>query len=107
MKLTLEEKIARGLVLNVTELMRATGYGRVQIKRMNPPLVEGKIRLSDFWNHVHSLGDFQETPTGVGASPEPSRDRRSHEDTPDAPRNWNDPPSASRLLAESHSHSIG
>lgn len=45
-------KHKRGLALNVGELMAATGYGRAAIKRIGPPLVEGKCRLADFWAHV-------------------------------------------------------
>lgn len=57
MKLDLQEKIDRDMALNVSELMAATGYGRVALKRMPIPMVEGKIRLSDFWRHYDALAN--------------------------------------------------
>lgn len=82
MKRTLADKIASDMALNISELMRATGYGRVQINRMKLPLVEGKIRFSDFWLHVASLG----FPKVAAASPVSSSDLRSGEDKSRAQR---------------------
>jgi hypothetical protein len=69
------EKVERDLALNISELMAATGYGRAAIKRIKPPLVCGKIRLSDFWKHVKALGS-QATGTTTSVSPEASNDLR-------------------------------
>ena len=74
MKPSLQEKIDRDMALNVSELMEATGYGRVQIKRINPPLVCGKIRLSDFWRHHAKLGVQEKTVTTTARSLEPPSD---------------------------------
>ena len=54
-KLTLEEKVALNMPLSASELRKAAGYGRRAIKRINPPLAGGKIRLHDFWKHVEKL----------------------------------------------------
>jgi hypothetical protein len=36
MRLALQDKIARDMALNASEIMAATGYGRRAIKRINP-----------------------------------------------------------------------
>lgn len=64
------------MVLNASELMAATGYGRAAIKRMNPRMVCGKIRLSDFWKHQAKLAQ-QATVTTTSVSPEASNDLRA------------------------------
>jgi hypothetical protein len=43
------------MALNIGELMRATSYGYHAIHKIAPPLVCGKIRLSDFWKHYESI----------------------------------------------------
>lgn len=84
--LTLAEKLARDLVLNVSELMEATGYSRLAIKRMNPPLACGKMRLGDFWKHVKGLGKPREIIEAVAALTAPSSDLPSIADRLRAPR---------------------
>lgn len=64
--LTLSGKIERDLALNVSELIAATGYSRLAIKRMNPPLACGKMRLGDFWKHVKGLGKPRYLMTPIG-----------------------------------------
>jgi hypothetical protein len=75
MRLPLQDKIDRDLALNLSELMSATGYGRVQIKRMGVPMVEGKIQLKDFWKHHAKLAHEERGPI-TGASLEPPNDLR-------------------------------
>jgi hypothetical protein len=85
MRLALQTKIDRDLALNLSELMAATGYGRRAIKRINPPLVCGKIRLKDFWRHHAKLGVQEKTTTTTAASLEPSSDLRLIADRMRAP----------------------
>lgn len=73
MRPAIQDKIDRDLALNVSELMAATGYGRRAIKRINPPLVCGKIRLTDFWKHHAKLAHEERGPI-TGAPPEPPND---------------------------------
>jgi hypothetical protein len=91
MKPSLQEKIDRYLALNASDLMAATGYGRRAIKRINPPLVCGKIRLSDFWRHHAKLGVQEKTVTTTAISLEPPSDLQSIMAMMRAP-----PPGASR-----------
>ena len=86
--IALWEKAERDMALNLTELMAATGYGRAAIKRMNPPLVCGKIRLSDFWEHVNGLAQQAAVAT-TSVSPRPSSDLRVIADRMRAPRSEN------------------
>jgi hypothetical protein len=65
----LVDKIAAGHALNVSELMRATGYSRRAIKRIAPPLVCGKCRLDDFWKHVENLSGGHQPPKNEVAQP--------------------------------------
>jgi hypothetical protein len=84
---TLQDRIDRDLALNLSELMLATGYGRAAIKRMNLPLVFGKLRLSDFWKYWQTLQPITLKPTTTGASPVPrSSDLQSIVDKMRAPR---------------------
>jgi hypothetical protein len=74
MKPSLQDKIDKDMALNASEIMAATGYGRRAIKRINPPLVCGKIRLTDFWRHHAKLGVQEKTVTTTAISLEPPSD---------------------------------
>ena len=93
MKPSLQDKIDRDLALNLTEIMAATGYGRSAIKRIKPPLVCGKVRLSDFWKHHAKLGQKEMNGAAVVpnitttvASLEPPNNLQSIVDRMRAPR---------------------
>jgi hypothetical protein len=74
MKPSLQDKIDKDMALNASEIMATTGYGRRAIKRINPPLVCGKIRLTDFWRHHAKLGVQEKTVTTTAISLEPPSD---------------------------------
>ena len=76
---TLQDKIAFGHVLSVSELMAATGYSRAAIKRIKPPLAVGKIRLQDFWRHVETLAATESSKTAA-LHVVPSRSNTDSED---------------------------
>jgi hypothetical protein len=49
------QKVERDQALNVSELVEATGYSRASLRKMNVPLVCGKIPYSDFRRFLHKL----------------------------------------------------
>lgn len=55
MKLSLQEKIDADMPLNIGELCKATDYSRRKMKQINPPMVAGKCRLSNFKQHEQSI----------------------------------------------------
>jgi hypothetical protein len=51
------EKVNRDLALNLRELAEVSGYSYPMLKRINPPLVCGKIPYSDFRRFLRKLQD--------------------------------------------------
>jgi hypothetical protein len=61
--MSLQEIIDWDLAVPMSKLVKITGYSRMEIKRIDPPMVCKKIRPSDFWAHVRKLQkQFQQKP---------------------------------------------
>lgn len=88
MKLTANQKLDAGMALNLTELSKVTGWGVSSLRRMELPLICGKMRAEDFWRVLRRRQEEQFIPDPVFPSClEADRDLRSTADKFRAPRN--------------------
>ena len=56
-------------VLNLSQLAHATGYGRTTLKKMQLPLINGKMRLTDFWRIIRKRQDALEKQSTLNSQP--------------------------------------
>ena len=103
--MSLQEIIDWDLAVPMSKLVKITGYSRMELKQIDPPMVCKKIRPSDFWKWVAKL-QKQYRPVAASSTGR-NGGQLQVEDKSNEPDGWNAQRAASRLLGQSPAHSNG